>query len=107
MNATNTQKLFEAFPLLYRGRNLPPSKSSMLWGLECGDGWFDLVWKLSKAIEDNARNAGLKPQSADWPEVAQVKNKLGSLQLYLQNNTDATRALTKKKCVGSIHAHWR
>jgi hypothetical protein len=103
MNQTNTQKLFEAFPRLYRGRNLPPSKSSMLWGFECGDGWFDLVWNLSKAIEENARSEGLTPQSADWPEATQVKNKLGSLRFHLRNNTDATRVLREDALEASTH----
>lgn len=103
MNETNTQKLYEAFPSLYRGRNLPPSESSMSWGFECGDGWFDLIWNLSKAIEDNAKGEGLTPGSADWPEATQVKNKFGSLRFHFRNNTDATRALREHALEASTH----
>jgi len=37
----------------------------MSWGYECGDGWFDLVWTISKKIEDAAAAAGLQTQSDD------------------------------------------
>ena len=93
MTPENTQKLFDAFPPLYRGRNLPPSESSMLWGFECGDGWFDLIWNLSQAIEETARRKGTDMQSNDWPEAVQVKNKFGSLRFHLRRNTEAMTAL--------------
>ncbi|MEO8121150.1 MAG: hypothetical protein ABI606_17735 [Rhodoferax sp.] len=80
MNPHNTQQLFDAFPHLYRGRQLPASESAMSWGFECGDGWFDLIWQLSKSIEDSARHEGIDPQSDEWAEATQVKNKFGSLR---------------------------
>lgn len=93
MSPHHTQQLYEAFPRLYRGRQLPASESSMSWGFECGDGWFDLIGNLSKAIEDNARSEGIDPQSDHWPEAVQVKNKFGSLRFHLRHNTEATRML--------------
>ncbi len=93
MNPHNTQKLWDAFPYLYRGRHLPASASAMPRGFECGDGWFGLVWDLSRQIESAARSEGRVPQSAGWPEATQVKNKLGTLRFHLRHGTDATRTL--------------
>ena len=103
MSPENTQKLFDVFPSLYRGRHLPPSESSMTRGFECSDGWFKLIWKLSEALEDDARRKGMTPQSGDWPEATQVKNKLGSLRFHLRNSTDATRAMIQEALEASTH----
>lgn len=96
MSPENTQKLFEAFPRLYRGRNKPVRESSMSCGFECGDGWIDLLWKLSQSIEGEARKLGLDAQSESWPEVSQVKQKAGSLRFYLEHATPAMEALIEE-----------
>lgn len=93
MNPENTQKLYAAFPRLYRGRSKPPEVSSMAMGFDCNDGWFDLIWNLSQAIEDVARRDGHDPQSEDWPEAAQVKQKVGALRFHLAKNTNTFAAL--------------
>ena len=93
MTPENTQKLYETFPRLYRGRNKSPQESSMCWGFSCDDGWFDLIWNLSQAIEDAARREGIEPQSDDWPEARQVKEKVGTLRFYLAKYTEANIAL--------------
>jgi hypothetical protein len=86
MSPENTQKLYDTFPQLYRGRVKSIQESSMSWGFTCGDGWFDLVWTLSQKIEDAATAAGLEPQSDDWPEAIQVKQKIGTLRFYLKRS---------------------
>lgn len=96
MSPENTQKLFDTFPHLYRGRNKSAQESSMHWGFECGDGWFDLLWSLSQAIEDEARKLGLDAQSESWPEVSQVKQKAGSLCFYLEHAAPAMEALIEE-----------
>ncbi len=93
MTPENTEKLYQAFPMLYRGKDKSLQESSMSWGFECDDGWFDLIWKLSHAIEECARCAGLKPDSDRWPEAIQVKQKFGSLRVHLINQTDEMCAL--------------
>ena len=68
-------------------------ESSMSFGFDCGNGWFDLIWKLSQKIEDAARQAGLEPQSATWPQARQVKQKTGTLRFHLDRPTEAMTAL--------------
>jgi hypothetical protein len=78
------KKLFDDFPHLYRNRN----ESSMQRGFECGDGWYDLIYTLSRDIEKAANEIGLKPDSPDWPMCRQVKEKFGSLRFYVFNCHD-------------------
>jgi hypothetical protein len=89
MTPENTQKLYAAFPLLYRGKDSNAEDSSMSWGFECGDGWFNLIWNLSQAIEENARRDGVDPQSDSWPEAFQVKQKFGTLRFHLKGNSES------------------
>lgn len=75
MNEKNTKTLLKDFPRLYRNPN---------WEISCGDGWFDLIYKLSSDIETAARNAGLDKYADSWPMAIQVKEKFGILRYYLK-----------------------
>ena len=96
MTPEKTQQLFATFPYLYRGRDKSPQESLMSWGFACGDGWFELIWTLSRQIEDAARREGLEPQSAAWPEATQVKEKFGTLRFHLRARTEAAAALIRE-----------
>lgn len=78
MNEENTEKLYSEFPELYRGKKRPISESSMSYGFAYGDGWFDLIYKLSKEIVEYCQSNNI-----EIPEVRQVKEKLGTLKFYL------------------------
>ena len=73
MNKENTEKLFNQFPSLYQGKNLGPQKNLMCFGFECGDGWFDLIYALSKKICE------LSPETV----AMQVKEKFGTMRFYV------------------------
>lgn len=79
MSPELSTKLLTDFPRLYRNRQ----ESSMQYGFACGDGWFDLIYKLSKDIAAVARKSGLSPDSPEWPLCRQVKEKLGSLRFVV------------------------
>jgi hypothetical protein len=76
------QKLFAAFPTLYRRRSLGQQGSCLAWGITCGDGWFDLVWGLSAAL---AQIPGC--------ELEQVKEKWGALTVHLHASKPGAAAL--------------
>jgi hypothetical protein len=63
-------RLVAEFPRLYRNRNASMLATCMCWGFDCGDGWFDLLHRLSAKLEA----AGV---TAD-----QVKEKYGTLRFY-------------------------
>ena len=79
MTPEHDQYLCQHYPKLYGQRGGHPNSTSMCWGFECGDGWFELIRKLSEQIE-NYNNA-LPP---DQPpiEATQVKEKFGTLRFY-------------------------
>lgn len=108
MNEKLTQKLIDDFPRLYRGGE----ETLMRWGFACGDGWFDLVYQLSEAIEKEAKAAGLGPMAKNFPQVVQVKEKFGTLSYYMRGfRNEAINALVQKAgglsaeiCEGCGHA---
>lgn len=51
MKAENQKKLFDTFPLLYGDRTKSMQVTCMCWGIDCGDGWFDILWELSEKLE--------------------------------------------------------
>lgn len=93
MSPENTEKLFSAFPRLFRGRDKSPDESSMSWGFQCEDGWFRLIWDLSLGIEKIAWKEGLHPDHENWPEATQVKQKFGELRFGLRNDSVAMKEL--------------
>jgi len=44
------QKLINDFPELYIEHNEPPTKSLMCFGMDVEDGWYDIVYALSRCI---------------------------------------------------------
>jgi len=73
MNKENTETLIKDFPILYRGHKDPPSKNLMCFGFECDDGWFQLIYDLSKQISEICPRV----------KAAQVKEKFGTLRFYI------------------------
>lgn len=97
MNELNTQILFARYPRLYRGRFLPLDQSQMLYGFTCGDGWFDLVARLSAAIEAECQRLRETEgwDEADLPIATQVKEKLGSLRFHVSPRIPAILSLVE------------
>lgn len=91
MSPENTKMLFDAFPSLYRGFAHSSHESSMLSGIECGDGWLDLLWQLSHRIEHEARILEIDTLSEEWPKVTHVYQKYDSMLFGLENATQEMR----------------
>lgn len=73
MNPALDKLLCETFPKLYGQRGLPVTDTCMCWGFECGDGWFLILWNLSKQIAEKFPNV----------QAVQVKEKYGTLRFYI------------------------
>jgi hypothetical protein len=92
MNEANEAKLCQEFPRLYRQYGSDPKQSCMAFGFEVDDGWFDLIYELSKKLE--AAYQKLPPEErAKWDEVRggvaeQVKEKWGGLRFYISGGND-------------------
>lgn len=66
-------KLVRDFPNLYKQYNDIPTETCMCWGFECDDGWFGLIYELSKKISIIDPNV----------QAVQVKEKYGGLRFYV------------------------
>lgn len=71
MSPDKTKYLFDTFPNLYKPENR--TESLMRFGFP-GDGWFEIIKKLSEDITAISSNV----------EVVQVKEKFGSLRYYFE-----------------------
>lgn len=70
--------LCERYPLIFADRHGDMTKTCMVRGFECGDGWFELVDTLCACLQSRTRNN-------DGPQVVaiQVKEKMGVLAFYV------------------------
>ena len=89
-----TQKLLDDFPRLFRPFESPFGD----YGYTCGEGWFNLVYKLCADIESTATAANLDKNSDDWPLITQVKAKFAVLRLYynLKNASEKDKELRER-----------
>ena len=78
MNEKLQDKIFNDFPDLYQEKDLPMTQSCMCWGFECGDGWFDIIYQLSKKISE------IDPKC----RAQQVKEKFGGLRFYISGGNE-------------------
>ena len=84
MNQELTQKLYDDFPELFRGKDKSMRETLMCFGFDCRDGWFRIIYELSSDIMKLSEQAGTEP-----PEVVQVKEKFGGLRYYVHGATQA------------------
>ena len=116
------KQLFDKYPKIFGDHTGSPQETCMCWGLEVGDGWYDIIDVLCQAItntystslkidEVDAKHLGVKPYkfkdevsyiySVNCPQVVaqQVKEKFGELRFYWQFefNNDFKYLLETKK----------
>ncbi len=84
-----TKKIFDDFPNLYgtREQRGDRSKNCLYFGIQTEDGWFDLIYNLSKEINRLAESKGIKVK------VLQVKEKFGGLRFYVRTADEEVRNL--------------
>ena len=51
MDSHKTNELYERFPHLYRERAVPLKSSKMGWGFQCEEGWYKIIYEMSKKIQ--------------------------------------------------------
>lgn len=76
--------LCEKYPRFYQDRAKTQYQSCMGRGFSCGDGWFDLIDKLTTDVE--ALISHLSEE--ERPTAAQVKEKFGMLRFYLNGGEE-------------------
>ena len=76
------KKLYDKYPKIFRQKDLPMTETAMCWGIECDDGWFDLIDTLCFLLQHSVVNG--HPQI----EAIQVKEKFGGLRFYVNGCDD-------------------
>lgn len=98
MTPEHTQRLFERFDHLYRGRHLPLTQNLMSDGFACGDGWYDLLYELSDQLEAYCQE---HPEAGTLIAV-QVKQKFGELRFDVHPHFPVVQsmiaAVTERSC---------
>ena len=94
-------QLYEKYANLFSNRNKNPRESCMAWGIECNNGWYELLasvcWRVSqheKNIEDRKRILADQPEKIKaeleyFPvKFDQIKEKYGGLRIYFTGGDD-------------------
>lgn len=118
------QKIFDEYPEIFKDRVRPINESCMSFGLEVGDGWYELIDVLCEALtytfttavevdEEDGKRLGIEPSrwkdedksryffKVEPPQVVadQVKEKFGTLRFYyhLEYDKDNISLVATKK----------
>jgi len=81
MNTDLQNKLYEKYPDFFKNKDLGVQKSCMARGIECDDGWFDLIETVCSVIKNFINNN----QDITF-EFDQIKEKFGGLRIYYSTN---------------------
>ena len=82
MDSHKTNELYEKFPHLYRERTAPLESSHMPWGFQCEDGWYKIIYEMSKKI------AKISANGEHAPAISLVsRHEDGTLHVEVRNIT--------------------
>ena len=56
-------QLCEKYPLIFKDRNADMRTTAMCWGLECGDGWYNIIDVLCGLLTSDYRQAQSRYES--------------------------------------------
>ena len=102
MNDSLSKELYDKYQSLFalKDNNREPIGA---YGIECGDGWFDILSSLcfmisqqERNIEDNNKyriSKGEEPIQYEPFRFTQIKEKFGGLRIYYYGGNDYTRGL--------------
>ena len=77
------QQLVKTYPEIFSQYGGDPKQTLMAFGMECGDGWFDLIDTICKAIQNQTEHMNYLWPNLKFRLVAvQVKEKYGTLRFY-------------------------
>ena len=90
MRQKSQDKLFIKYPELFRQKDLTPQETCMCWGIQCGDGWYDIIDILCCEIQRYINNKKIKQ-----PEIEQIKSKFGRLRFHIRGRDEYIDGLVR------------
>ena len=90
MNPELQNKLFEKYPKIFKQKDLPMNQTAMCWGIDTGDGWYNIIDTLCCQIQWHIEHNLNKDEDAEGVQVeaTQVKEKFGTLRFYYQGGNE-------------------
>lgn len=87
MKAELQKQIVDKCPKLFSYRPEPGAPFlSIVFGMECGDGWFKILDNLCTKLEECINR--LPEEAQEYCCASQVKEKYGSLRFYMCSSTD-------------------
>lgn len=77
MNQELQNALFETYPKIFARRFMSKKYTAMCYGIQCPDGWYNIIDTLCASIQSYSDQNGL------ICEANQVKSKFGGLRFYV------------------------
>lgn len=101
------KELATKYPKIFRNVGGDPMVTCMAWGIECNDGWYDLIYCLCHSMQQHCDVANtrynletekyefLEEGDTEYVQVvaAQVKEKLGELRFYVDGGDATTQGM--------------
>jgi len=82
------QLLCEQYPKMMINREKSMKETTMCWGFECDDGWFNILNQLMASIQHHIDWKNRKAEVVEQVTVDQVKEKFGTLRFYYTGGDD-------------------
>jgi hypothetical protein len=100
MDQVLQDELFKKYPDFFSNKDKSPMESCMSMGIECGNGWYDLINSICQIVESLNKNikdrnrliAGNNETIIDF-KFDQIKEKFGGLRAYYSGGNDYIRGL--------------
>jgi len=111
------EKLYNDYPeLFYNVKNDLSKEITLMFGVECEDGWYPIIDIVCKELLKQSRMEREKERTTEEyeeamktfsriPKIVQIKEKFGTLRIYLNKETkeqqillDLAEALSSKVC---------
>lgn len=107
MNSELQNQLYEKYPQLFVNKNKTPMESPMCFGIECGEGWYDILSSLCWMIKQHEENISERirirnkvgtqndKEDLDYFPVKfdQIKEKFGGLRVYFSGGNEYVEGL--------------
>ena len=101
------KKLATNYPKIFKNVGGDPMVTCMAWGIECNDGWYDLLDTLCYTMQQHCEAANTRyvietdkyefviEGDPEYVQVvaAQVKEKMGTLRFYVDGGDTTTEAM--------------
>lgn len=78
--------LYAKYPKIFAQKDLSMRETCMCWGIDTGDGWYDLLDNLCGQLQGMTDN---NPENVEFPQLqaTQVKEKYGTLRFYTNGSS--------------------